>query len=305
MIDVSNLNYRYSGNREACLVNVDLNVPSGCCLGLLGPNGAGKTTLISLMTGAIRLQTGEITVNDLSIRQHRMSVRHLGSLVPQGLAFYPTLSGRANLEFFAGLHRLTASDAEKRISECIEVTRLGDVIDRRAGDYSGGMKRRLNLAIGILNKPRVLYLDEPTVGIDAASRQAILAAIQHLKSTGTTIVYTSHYLEEVEALCEEIAIIHRGRIIARNTTKELLERAAPNQLVVSFIDPPVEEISVALGGYATRWLSSSRLSINLPEFDAMTPVFELLQSPAFKVDHMHYGAGRLEEVYFDLLDRHS
>ncbi len=151
--------------------------------------------------------------------------------MPQDLAFYPALTGRENLKYFADVYGLSTAQWRQRLEYCVEVCRLDEVLEQRAARYSGGLKRRLNLAIGLLHAPRILYLDEPTVGIDARSRQVIVAAIKALRAAGTTLVYTSHYMEEIEAICDTLAVIDHGRVVARGTTADLVRDAdaAPTQ----------------------------------------------------------------------------
>lgn len=229
LVSIEGLAYRYAGAPRPALQDVDLAIPQGASFGLLGPNGAGKTTLLSLLTGLLPPQQGGIRIAGLDPAREPARIRALTGLVPQDLAFYPQLTGRENLRFFADVYGLTAVQWPQRLAHCVAVCQLDEVLDQRAAHYSGGLKRRLNLAIGLLHAPQLLYLDEPTVGIDARSRQVIVAAIKALRAQGTTLVYTSHYMEEIEAICDTLAVIDHGRVVARGTTAELVRDIDPAQ----------------------------------------------------------------------------
>ncbi|MBA3539463.1 MAG: ABC transporter ATP-binding protein, partial [Deltaproteobacteria bacterium] len=209
------------GDRTA-VVAIDLDVGRGECLGLLGPNGAGKTTTISMICGVTTPTRGRVVIagHDL-ITAARDAKARLG-LVPQDLALYEELSATQNLRYFGALYGLRGARLAERIGWALEVVGLRD----RAGDpvrrYSGGMKRRLNLAVGLLHRPEVLVLDEPTVGVDPQSRNHIFETVRALHAEGMTVVYTSHYMEEVEALCDRVAIIDGGAIVATGTIRELV-----------------------------------------------------------------------------------
>ncbi len=223
VIRIEQISHTYAGATSMALDHVTLNIACGSFFGLLGPNGAGKTTLISLMTGILPLQCGDVHILGRTLSQERDSVLALTGLVPQDYAFYPRLTGQENLRFFAGINGFHGPKAAERMERAIAICGLEQHIHRLAGAYSGGLKRRLNLAIGLLNEPRVLYLDEPTVGIDARSRRFILDAIKTLKADGTTVIYTSHYMEEVQQLCDTVAIIDHGRVLAHKPMCELLQ----------------------------------------------------------------------------------
>ncbi len=303
MIEIEELTYRYKGIAEPTLHRVDLAIAAGQCFGLIGPNGAGKTTLIALMTGASEIQGGDIRIADHSLRTERSKVKHLGSVVPQDLAFYPSLTGRANMQFFAGAFSLDQQRRDSAITRCAEICQLADILDRHAESYSGGLKRRLNLAIGLLNDPQVLYLDEPTVGIDTNSRHAIIEAIQHLKTTGMTIIYTSHYMEEVEAICDELAVIRNGTIIARDTMQGFLHLAQQKSLRVTVANGAGPEARPAFKHKTVRWLDDRTLVVALEDDADLSTVISEIQSADLVIDQIEYGVSRLEDVYLGLLDR--
>lgn len=221
MIEVSNLRKRYRDAPRAALDGLKLSVPAGCVFGLLGPNGAGKTTLISILTGMLTRDSGQCTVDGRDPQTDPGAVRRRIALVPQALAFYPGLSVRENLRLFA---TLTPGASAARESRAIEIAELAPHLDQRAERLSGGLKRRLNLAIGLLGDARVLFLDEPTAGVDPASRNFMVETVRRLGSEGYTVLYTSHYLDEIERACERIAIIDEGRLLAQGALSELLAK---------------------------------------------------------------------------------
>ena len=220
MITIQNLSKSY-GKKEV-LKEVNLQIDSGSIFGLLGPNGAGKTTLISTLVGLNPIETGAIEIEGKSLKEELAYVQSISSLIPQNLAFYPTLTAKENLEFFGGMLNLKGQALKSRIEEVVAITQLSDLLNQQAHTYSGCLKRRLNIAIGLLSNPKIIYLDEPTVGIDPQSRNFILESIKAMKSDNRVIVYTSHYMEEVEFLCDKIAIIDDGKILRQGTLSELL-----------------------------------------------------------------------------------
>lgn len=200
---------------------VSLRIAAGETYGLLGPNGAGKTTTISMIAGLLQPDDGNVTVAGTAISPRSPRGRAAIGLVPQELAIYPDLTGEENLAFFAALYGMSKSAARARIDEVLGVIGLADRRKDRTNTYSGGMKRRLNIGIGLLHAPQLLILDEPTVGVDPQSRNAILESVEALSGGGMAVLYTTHYMEEAERLCDRIGIIDSGTIIAEGTTAEL------------------------------------------------------------------------------------
>ena len=189
--------------------------------GLLGPNGAGKTTSISMIAGLLEADAGSVRIAGETMTTTSIATKNLIGLVPQELAIYPDLTGRENLSFFGRLYGLGGGDLVSRVDEVLEVIGLSDRAGDRAKEYSGGMQRRLNIGIGLLHRPRLLILDEPTVGVDPQSRNAILASVENLAVEGMAVLYTTHYMEEAERLCDRVGIIDEGRIQAEGTRREL------------------------------------------------------------------------------------
>lgn len=221
-IEVSDLVKIYKGNDEPALNGVSLSVPHGEIFGLLGPNGAGKTTTINILCGILRETSGSIKISGIDSKTHSEEIKHLIGVVPQDIALYPTLTARENLRFIGSMYGLKGKRLNERIEEGLVEFGLEKYANRQIRTFSGGMKRRVNLIAGILHKPCILFLDEPTVGIDVHSRSVIIEFLKKLNTQLTTIIYTSHYLEEAEILCSSIAIIDMGKIIAQGRPQEMI-----------------------------------------------------------------------------------
>jgi ABC-2 type transport system ATP-binding protein len=226
VIEIQDLRFRYPGAEREALAGLTLTVRTASLFGLLGPNGSGKTTLISLLTGLLTAGSGQARIEGKLLPD--ANVHGFSALVPQDYAFYPRLTVAENLRCFGGVLRLDGPELAARLAEVMEVTGLEDHAGKRAEHLSGGLKRRLNLAIGLLNRPRLLFLDEPTVGIDPQSRQFILGALKRLNAAGTTVIYTTHYMDEVQQLCDSIGVLDEGKLLAQGSLDELL-RGAPGQ----------------------------------------------------------------------------
>jgi ABC-2 type transport system ATP-binding protein len=201
---------------------VDLDVMRGQCLGLLGPNGAGKTTTISMACGVVTPSRGSVAIGGIDLARDPMRAKRKLGLVPQELAIYEELSATQNLEYFGALYGLAGAARDQRVGWVLDLVGLRDRASEPVRKYSGGMKRRINLAAGLLHEPELLVLDEPTVGVDPQSRNHIFETVRDLTARGVTVIYTTHYMEEVEALCDRVAIIDAGKIVATGTVAELI-----------------------------------------------------------------------------------
>ena len=209
------------GDFEA-VKGISLQVARGEVFGLLGPNGAGKTTTISMLTGLLDPTDGQVAVDGLDLETHTNEVKAKLGLVPQELALYPTLSARQNLNFFGRIYGLKGSALRERVDEVLEMIGLTERADEVVEKYSGGMKRRVNIGAGLLHKPEILFLDEPTVGVDPQSRNAIFEGVEELNRAGMTVIYTTHYMEEAQRLCHRVAIVDEGQLIALDTPTALI-----------------------------------------------------------------------------------
>ncbi len=218
-LEVTGLSKTFGQN--VALDRVSLRIEEGERFGLLGPNGAGKTTLLSIISGLIHADSGQVLLLGEPLRRDR---KHLLGIVPQDLAIYNELTARENLRFFGQLYGLAGTELEHHIDEILRAIGLDERADQRAGTFSGGMKRRLNLGAGLVHRPRLLLLDEPTTGVDPQSRNHIFEEVRRLNGHGMTIVYTSHYMEEVQALCTRVAIVDHGKVIACDTLPNLLHQ---------------------------------------------------------------------------------
>lgn len=212
---------RSFGDLQA-VAGVSLEIAPGETYGLLGPNGAGKTTTISMIAGLLAADSGSVHLLGEPMGPRHVAIRSRIGLVPQDLALYPDLKGRENLRYFGALQKLRGSELRSRVEEVLEVVGLADRAKDPVKEYSGGMKRRLNIAAGLLHRPALLILDEPTVGVDPQSRNAILESVEALSSEGMAVLYTTHYMEEAERLCDRIGIIDSGLIQAEGTRAELI-----------------------------------------------------------------------------------
>ena len=234
MIEIKDVTKSYG--RHKVLQNVSFEIMEGELFGLLGPNGAGKSTLIDILTGIQSMDRGEIFINGKSIKTDKVEIRKQLGLVPQDIALLEELNAFDNLEYFGGLYGLAGQELKSQIEKLLEVAGLTDKKKEKVKNYSGGMKRRLNIAVAMLHNPSILILDEPTVGVDAQSRQHIFDYIQSLAEQGTTILYTSHYMEEIETLCKRVFILDLGEEVAYGTKEEVKKLVGHTQTVSLTLD---------------------------------------------------------------------
>jgi ABC-2 type transport system ATP-binding protein len=220
-IEVQNLHKAF-GETKA-VAGVSFNVEQGEIFSLLGPNGAGKTTTLSMLSCLLRPDDGDAVVLGHSINKDSMGVKSVLGVVPQEIALYEDLSARENLTFWGKMYGLRGEPLKKRVDEVLEIIGLADRAKERIKKYSGGMKRRVNIGVALLHKPQILYMDEPTAGIDPQSRRSILDSVLKLKNEGTTVLYTTHYMEEAQELSDHIAIMDYGKLIATGSHAELVK----------------------------------------------------------------------------------
>lgn len=219
VLDIQHLKKTYG--KKTALVDISFSVKAGTCFGLLGPNGAGKSTTMKILTGIVEPDTGTVFVQGIDAKKNPLLVKQKIGYVPQSITLYEDLSAYDNLMFFGQMYGVKGTNLQERITKVLKQTGLLDRAKDKVKEYSGGMKRRINIAAALLHNPQILILDEPTVGIDPQSRNHIFDMIQDLKEEGVTIVYSTHYMEEVETLCDDIAIIDHGQIITQGNLKEL------------------------------------------------------------------------------------
>jgi ABC-2 type transport system ATP-binding protein len=298
VLEVRGLGKDY-GTRTAVKA-LDLDVADGEIVGLLGPNGAGKTTTISMICGVIAPSRGSARVAGHDIRRDPKPARAALGVVPQDLAIYEQLTARENLTFFGGLYRLTGATLRERIDWALRVVGLSD----RAGDiaktYSGGMKRRLNLAAGLLHRPRLLILDEPTVGVDPQSRNHIFETIRALRRDGMTIVYTSHYMEEVEALCDRVAIMDGGAIVAQGRIDELLARHRRAEVTIQLEGDAAALDQAAAAAAAHATIRRDGATLHATTEAALHPLLAAIEQAGARVVAIHSHQPHLEDVFLEL-----
>jgi ABC-2 type transport system ATP-binding protein len=234
MLTVGDL--RKSFGEMSVVKGVSFKVEKGESFGLLGPNGAGKSTIIHMITGLIPPTSGDIHIKNIEVIKNTKQAQKLIGVVPQEIALYQTMSARENLKFWGRMYDLSGSKLEKSVDEVLEIIGLTERAKDKVETFSGGMKRRVNIGAAILHRPELLIMDEPTVGIDPQSRNHILETVKRLNSEGMTIIYTSHYMEEVEYLCQRIGIVDHGELIALGTLGELRETIGDQSKIVLTID---------------------------------------------------------------------
>jgi ABC-2 type transport system ATP-binding protein len=235
---------RRFGERVA-VADVSFSIAPGETYGLLGPNGAGKTTTIRLICGLLRRDGGSVTVDGMPVDEHALAAKSRIGYVPQDVALYPDLTARENLEFVGRLYKLRAKVLRERVAEVLEMVDLAERANDRVDSFSGGMKRRCNIAAGLLHHPALLILDEPTVGVDPQSRHAILESVQRLGREGMAILYTTHYMEEAERICDRVGIIDQGRVIAEGTRRELVSMLAEHDHIELAVSGDLEAFAAA------------------------------------------------------------
>lgn len=221
-VTLENINFSYSSSTALQVNNISLSITEGKRFGLFGPNGAGKTTLMSLISGLLSPSNGLITVLGKDRKTHKKDISKVLGFVPQDFSFYEELTPKENMEYFGAWYGLDAVTIQQKTEELLRKMGLWEVRNKMVKTFSGGMKRRVNLAIAVMHQPKLLLLDEPTVGVDIQSRNAIIQFLKELNQSGTTLIYTSHQLKEAEELCDEIALIDQGQIIAQGSLKDLL-----------------------------------------------------------------------------------
>ncbi|WP_274585023.1 ABC transporter ATP-binding protein [Neisseria leonii] len=295
MIEIQALSHRYPAAADDALHSVSFDIGAGECWGLLGPNGAGKTTLMSLLAGLQKVQRGRILFDGCPIGGLGRTARQKIGLVPQDFAFYPQLSVWDNLLFFAALYKMRDKG---RLNSLLAQAGLTAYRHQAAKHLSGGLKRRLNFAIGLINAPELLFLDEITVGIDPQSRRFILDSVQALTGQGVTVVYTSHYLPEIEQLCGKIALLNRGRLVYRGSLDGLLAGQAQR---VRFITDPVLPPEVladlqAVPADGRGMMETAR---------AAGEVYACLQNSGARIRYFQQGQASLEAFYLDFLRREA
>ncbi len=306
MIKVTDL-YKSYGNIQA-LQGLSFQVCRGEFFGLLGPNGAGKTTTIAILCGLLEPSSGKILIDGEDFGSRSKALKAKLGLVPQDFAFYPTLSGRDNLLFFGRIYGLWGRRLEERVHAVLDIVQLMDHAEEMVKTFSNGMKRRLNIAIGLLHKPEILILDEPTVGVDAQSRNAILESLQALNRTGVTLLYTTHYMEEAQRLCHRVGIIDHGQIIALDTPLALMQSLGEGLICLELNRPADDMLLRELGQRGTIKIvddEGRRLHLTVESKQrTLKELLEHLEKRDIEIKTLDVLGSNLETVFLHLTGRH-
>lgn len=306
IIELRQVMKTYPENTRA-VDEVSFGIRHGEIYGLLGPNGAGKSTTIGMIATLLKPTSGEIFVKELSVKKEPNAVKRLIGLVPQEIALYPTLTAGENLEFWGKMYGLHGDQLKTRIREVLEIVGLTDRKKKLIETYSGGMKRRINIAVGLLNEPEILIMDEPTVGVDPQSRNHILETVKTLNAKGLTVLYTSHYMEEVEYLCDRVGIMDHGKLIAEGTKEELTRLVGDYNTVrikAKELHDTILQKVMAIQGILDTAYYENQLDILTQEGESLLPdLIQTLVSGGCKVESVQFIEPNLESVFLHLTGR--
>lgn len=281
--------------------DVSFTIAEGETYGLLGPNGAGKTTTISMIVGVLERDAGEVLIDGLTHTVDNVDGKALIGYVPQELALYPDLTGGENLRFFARLYGMNRAEARRRTAEVLDVIGLADRAKDLVKEYSGGMKRRLNIGLGLLHRPRLLVLDEPTAGVDPQSRNAILESVKTLAGQGIAVLYTTHYMEEAERLCDRVGVIDGGRLQAEGTRRELVNMVGEHdRVVLTAVGDVAAAVHDLRGLSSVREASARDGSIELLVDNARAVLPQIFSTLAGGVRTIEVHEPNLESVFLHL-----
>ena len=307
ILEVHNLVKKY--NDLTAVKGISFNIQEGEIFSLLGPNGAGKTTTISVLSTLYAPTSGDATICGHSVSREPMAARRCIGVVPQELALYDDLTALENLRFWGQMYGLSGSELNARIDEVLEQIGLKDRTKARIKTYSGGMKRRVNIGVGLLHKPRILFMDEPTVGIDPQSRRAILDAVKELNRQGMTVLYTTHYMEEAQELADRVAIIDHGDLIAIGTQAELTRQVGEMDTLVLHVgvdeDPQsLLDLLNGMEGVAQANATDHEISVvTAAAEDLITPVITRANEHGIKIHSIDIREPNLEAVFLQLTGR--
>jgi ABC-2 type transport system ATP-binding protein len=305
MLSVTDLSKHFGEIRA--VDGVSFSVSAGSIFGLLGPNGAGKTTTISMIAGLLPPAKGRIEVDGLDLATRASQAKRRLGVVPQEIALYEDLTARENLDFWGGLYGMQGRELAERRDRMLALVGLADRAKEPVRRFSGGMKRRLNLAMGLIHAPKLILLDEPTVGIDPQARVNVLDVVREIVAAGTTILYTTHYLEEAESLCDELAIMDHGRIHAQGTIEQLKAELGDGSLITvqgGFTGGELQTTTEQLGDLRILELAEGRALLNLPRGrTSIGRVLEVLYNSGLQLSDVTVKEPNLEDLFLKLTGR--
>ena len=301
MLSIRGLGFSYPHGSNPALQDVSFDALRGEVLGLLGPNGAGKTTLIAHLAGLLKIQRGSIQIDQQPLSAVRRQSSTRIAIAPQEYAFYPTLSVLENLDCFAGVGGLRGRDKQCRITECLGNAQLQNYRSVRAERLSGGLKRRLNLAIALLHRPELILFDEPTVGVDPQSRAFLLEAVKRLARQGGAVIYTSHYMEEVQAIADRIVILDHGQVLRNGSLNELLDGG--EQLYVSVAEAAPEQLIQLLTPFGKVSVQAHGVLLAVTAQSDVLAALAAVQAAGLTLRQAKYGRADLEHLFMALTHR--
>jgi len=296
IIQATDLSYKYRSNEHFSVDNLSLAIKAGQCTGIIGPNGAGKSTTISLLCGLLTPTQGQVSYfpndenNELSLQEN---IEAQVALIPQEYAFYPELTVKQNLEYFISLSEPKRAKRQQLLQQSLQQCQLEHVAKQKAESLSGGYKRRLNIAIALSKSPEIIFLDEPTVGIDPVSRQDIISLLEHLKAQGKTLIYTSHMLNEVEQLCDEVILLEQGKAIAVSQTSE------DNMLVTIEFFPEQQNISLLNTLAIEHEHEQTSFALGVSDIAHLQRVFLQLSEDMTGIKNIHFSQNSIDQLYFN------
>ncbi len=302
LLEVKDLKKAF-GSRQA-VNGISFSVEEGEVFGILGPNGAGKSTALSIICGLLKANSGKVTVGGWDIRKDGSKAKKLIGIVPQEPALYPQLSAKANLNFWGKINGVEANKLEQAINDVLNLVGLEDRANDRVSKFSGGMKRRLNIAAGLIHNPRLIIMDEPTVGIDPQSRNHILETVKSLVERDITVIYTSHYVEEVESLCDRVAIMDNGEIISEGTIPELLQQGSQYEeltINLSYCSEEIQNSIHTLPGVEKAFCLNEKLKLFTSNAEKILPLaFETIVGQGGVVSEIKIHKPNLESLFLKL-----
>ncbi|QST01697.1 ABC transporter ATP-binding protein [Pontibacillus sp. ALD_SL1] len=305
LIEVNQIRKEYKS--QPVVNDINFHIGKGEILGLLGPNGAGKSTTISMIASLLKPTSGDIIYEGKSVIAIPNWIRPKLGFVPQEIALYPEFTALENLQFFAKVYNIKRKERKDKINRALERVGLLDRAKSKVSEFSGGMKRRLNIACALIHEPDFLIMDEPTVGIDPQSRNHILDMVKQLNSEGMTVLYTTHYMEEVEAICDRIIIMDHGKIIAQGTKKELIHLIQHQdhlEMKVEARDAQFEEAILLLNGvHLVEYLEDAYVISIEQNADLLPELFQVAKQHGVHIFHLQVKQPRLEDVFLHLTGR--